>query len=119
MSLAVVDRNDVVLRGRLFAAPEQRVLPSGDKLLVFKVVVRRDDPRPRGPKIDTITCVSSAPSLARHALAWAADDLVEVEGALQRRFWRTASGTAVAYEVNCRRGRKVSRAGARSPARTA
>jgi single-strand DNA-binding protein len=34
---------------------------------------------------------------------------VEVEGALQRRFWRTPTGTASVCEVNCRRGRKVPR----------
>jgi len=39
MSLAVIDRNDVVLRGRLSAPPELRPLPSGDTLLVFKLVV--------------------------------------------------------------------------------
>ena len=41
---------------------------------------------------------------------WQPGDVVEVEGALQRRFWRTPTGTAVTYEVNCRRGRKVHRA---------
>jgi single-strand DNA-binding protein len=109
MSLAVIDRNDVVLRGRLSAPPDLRPLPSGDTLLVFKLVVRRKDPRPRGPKSDVITCVSLLPALQRYAAAWTPDDVVEVEGALQRRFWRTSTGTAVAYEVNCRRGRKIAR----------
>jgi single-strand DNA-binding protein len=113
MSLAVIDRNDVVLRGRLSAPPELRPLPSGDTLLLFKLVVRRENPRPRGPKADVITCVSLLPALQRYATAWTTDDVVEVEGALQRRFWRTPTGTAVAYEVNCRHGRKVAR-GARS-----
>ena len=42
---------------------------------------------------------------------WRTGDVVEVEGALQRRFWRTGAGTASRYEVNCRRGRKVARGG--------
>lgn len=115
MSLAVIDRNDVVLRGRLSAPPELRPLPSGDTLLLFKLVVRREDPRPRGPKSDVLTCVSYRPTLQRYAAAWAPDDVIEVEGSLQRRFWRTATGTAVAYEVHCRRGRKVPGAGQRAP----
>jgi len=119
MSLAVIDRNDVVLRGRLSATPELRPLPSGDTLLVFKLVVRRDNPRPRGPKSDVITCVSLLPALHRYAAAWTPDDVVEVEGALQRRFWRTPTGTAVAYEVNCRRGRRLARAGAGAAPRSA
>jgi len=114
MSLAVIDRNDVVLRGRLSASPELRPLPSGDTLLVFRIVVRRDNPRPRGPRSDVITCVSLLPALQRYASAWTTDDVVEVEGALQRRFWRTPTGTAVAYEVSCRRGRKVARVASRS-----
>ncbi|MCW2536159.1 MAG: ssb [Modestobacter sp.] len=115
MSLSVIDRNDVVLRGRLSAPPELRPLPSGDALLLFKLVVRREQTRPRGPKSDVITCVSYLPTLRRYAAAWTTDDVVEVEGALQRRFWRTPTGTAVAYEVNCRRGRKVSRPAQRTP----
>ena len=114
MSLAVIDRNDVVLRGRLSAPPELRPLPSGDTLLLFKLVVRREDPRPRGPKSDVITCVSYLPALQRYAAAWTVEDVVEVEGSLQRRFWRTPTGTAVAYEVYCRRGRKVGRGAQRS-----
>ena len=114
MSLAVIDRNDVVLRGRLSAPPELRELPSGDTLLVFKIVVRRESPRPRGPKSDVITCVSYSPALQRHAVAWTDEDVVEIEGSLQRRFWRTPTGTAVAYEVHCRRGRKVQRSTSRT-----
>ena len=119
MSLAVIDRNDVVLRGRLSAPPELRVLPSGDTLLLFKLVVRRDAPRPRGPKSDVITCVILVRAVQRYASAWSTDDVVEVEGSLQRRFWRTPTGTAVAYEVNCHRGRKVARAGQRTAPRSA
>jgi single-strand DNA-binding protein len=114
MSLSVIDRNDVVLRGRLSAPPELRPLPSGDTLLVFKLVVRRENPQPRGPKSDVLTCVSLSPAVQRYATAWTTDDVVEVEGSLQRRFWRTPTGTAVAYEVSCRRGRKVARAGQRT-----
>jgi len=114
MSLVVIDRNDVVLRGRLSAPAELRPLPSGDMLLVFKIVVRRENPRPRGPRSDVITCVSLLPAVQRYASAWTTDDVVEVEGSLQRRFWRTPTGTAVAYEVSCRRGRKIARAASRS-----
>jgi single-strand DNA-binding protein len=115
MSLSVIDRNDVVLRGRLSAPPELRPLPSGDTLLLFKIVVRREQTRPRGPRSDVITCVSYLPALQRYAAAWTTVEVVEVVGALQRRFWRTPTGTAVAYEVNCRRGHKVGRPAQRAP----
>ena len=119
MSVAVIDRNDVVLRGKLSAPAEVRTLPSGDTLVSFRLVVRRPEPRVRGQSTDTLPCITYDRALQRRVTAWQAGDVVEVEGALQRRFWRTAGGgTASATEVNCRRGRKVPRS-ASPDARTA
>ncbi|SDZ15047.1 single-strand DNA-binding protein [Geodermatophilus africanus] len=119
MSVAVIDRNDVVLRGRLSAPAEVRTLPSGDTLVSFRLVVRRPEPRVRGQSTDTLPCITYDRALQRRVTAWRAGDVVEVEGALQRRFWRTAGGgTASVTEVNCRRGRKVPRS-ASPDARTA
>ena len=109
MSVAVIDRNDVVLRGRMSAPAELRTLPSGDTLVSFRLVVRRPQPRARGQSVDVLPCITYARSLQRRAAAWQPGDVVEVEGALQRRFWRTGSGTASVCEVNCRKGRKVPR----------
>ncbi len=111
MSVAVIDRNDVVLRGRLSAPAELRTLPSGDTLVSFRLVVRRPEPRARGQSTDTLACIAYDRALQRRIAAWQPGDVVEIEGALQRRFWRTASGTASVTEVNCRRGRKVPRSG--------
>ena len=58
-------------------------------------------------------------ALQRRVAAWQPGDVVEVEGALQRRFWRTGSGTASVCEVNFRRGRKVPRAAGAAGERTA
>jgi single-strand DNA-binding protein len=118
MTVAVIDRNDVVLRGKLAAPAELRTLPSGDPLVTFRVVVRREKPRTPG-QVDTIVCVTFDRALQRRVAVWHAGDVVEVEGALQRRFWRTGSGTASRYEVNCRRGRKVLRGGAAAEDRSA
>ena len=109
MSVAVIDRNDVVLRGRLSAPAEVKTLPSGDTLVSFRLVVRRPEPRATGQSTDTLPCITYDRALQRRITAWQAGDVVEVEGALQRRFWRTGSGTASVTEVNCRRGRKVPR----------
>lgn len=118
MSVAVIDRNDVVLRGRLSAPAEVKTLPSGDTLVSFRLVVRRPEPRATGQSTDTLPCIAYDRALQRRITAWQAGDVVEVEGALQRRFWRTGSGTASVTEVNCRRGRKVPRS-AGPDARTA
>ena len=109
MSVAVIDRNDVVLRGRLSAPAEVRTLPSGDTLVSFRLVMRRPEPQTRGRSTDTLPCITYDRALQKRVTAWQAGDVVEVEGALQRRFWRTATGTTSMTEVNCRRGRKVPR----------
>jgi single-strand DNA-binding protein len=119
MTVAVIDRNDVVLRGRLSAPAELRTLPSGDLLVTFRLIVRRPEPRVRGQSVDVLTCITYDRSLQRRAAVWQPSDVVEVEGALQRRFWRTGTGTASVCEVNCRRGRKMPRSGVADGERTA
>ena len=119
MSVAVIDRNDVLLRGRLSAPAELRTLPSGDTLITFRLVVRRPDPGARGRSVDVLSCVTYDRGLQRRVAAWQPGDVVEVQGALQRRFWRTGAGTASVCEVNCRRGRKVPRAGAKDAEQSA
>ncbi len=112
MSVAVIDRNDVFLCGRLSAPAELKTLPSGDPLVTFRLVVRRPEARERGRTTDTLTCVTYDRALQRRVALWQPGDVVEVEGALQRRFWRTGTGTASVCEVNCRKGRKVPRSAA-------
>jgi len=119
MTVALIDRNDVVLRGRMSAPAELRTLPSGDPLLTFRLVVRRPAVQVRGQSVDVLTCITYDRALQRRIAAWQPGDVVEVEGALQRRFWRTGSGTASVCEVNCRRGRKVPRSAARTAEETA
>lgn len=112
MSVAVIDRNDVVLRGRLSAPAELRTMPSGDPVLSFRLIVKRAAPRPRGRTVDVLPCITYDRALQRRAANWQPGDVIEVEGALQRRFWRTGTGTTSMCEVNCRRGRKVPRTAA-------
>jgi single-strand DNA-binding protein len=119
MSVAVIDRNDLVLRGRVSAAAEIRTLPSGDDLLTFRLIVRRPVPRARGQAMDVLSCITYDRALQRRMALWQPGDVVEVEGALQRRFWRTGSGTASVCEVNCRRGRKVPRSAGSAAERSA
>ena len=109
MSVAVIDRNDVVLRGRLSSPAELKTLPSGDPLVTFRLIVRRPEPKARGSSVDVLTCITYDRALQRRIAAWEAGDVVEVEGALQRRFWRTGTGTASVCDVYCRRGRQVPR----------
>lgn len=107
-------RNDVVLVGRVSGTPEERELPSGDALVCWRVVVPRPAPRrppPEGsrpPTIDTLDCVAWTPALRRTARGLADGDVVAVEGALRRRFWRSPAGPASRCEVEVSAVRRVS-----------
>lgn len=104
-NLAADPVNEVRLCGRLAAAPEERVLPSGDALVTFRLVVSRPASRRRGPaggrvpSVDTIDCSAWGAALRRRVGNWAAGDIVTVEGALRRRFWHSAAGARSRYDV--------------------
>ncbi|MCU0265745.1 MAG: single-stranded DNA-binding protein [Actinomycetia bacterium] len=102
--------NSVRVSGRLAAAPQQRTLPSGDELTTFRLVVRRPEPRGRGPAVDTLDCVTWRGDVRRTVGRWRAGDVVAVEGSLRRRFWRSAGGPASRTEIEVVRARRLARA---------
>jgi single-strand DNA-binding protein len=63
---------------------------------------------------DWVDCSAWAAKLRRRALGWRVGDVVEIDGALRRRFYRGAGGTATRLEVELLGGRLVTRAPLRS-----
>ena len=110
-------RNEIVLVGRLGAAADTRVLASGDEVTSFRLIVGREAPRrsarpapPRAPVVDTVDCAAWTAALRKTVRGWEPGDVVEVHGALRRRFWRAAGGPASRYEVEVHTARRVRRA---------
>jgi single-strand DNA-binding protein len=110
-------RNEVVLVGRVSGEPAERELPSGDVLVTWRVVVDRPVPRrppPEGVRlatVDTLDCVAWSSAVRRTARTLADGDVVAVEGALRRRFWRAGGGPASRTEVEVQALRRVGRQG--------
>ena len=107
-------RNEVVLVGRLSGSPEERELPSGDVLMTWRLVVGRPPGRrpPDGVRtvtVDTLDCVAWTAGLRRSARTLADGDVVEVHGALRRRFWRAGAGAASRCEVEVAAVRRLRR----------
>jgi len=115
--------NEVRLVGRVSQAPQERVLPSGDSVWTFRVVVPRATPAGRAgdrngtgsgrkprQQVDALECAAWSARARRSASAWEADDVVEVVGALHRRFFRAAGAVASRVEVEMRSGRVIRRA---------
>jgi single-strand DNA-binding protein len=103
-----VDRNEVRLTGRVSGPPERRALPSGDEVVRFRLVVRRDD-----GASDTVPIqVGPAPGpggrrrpgqSGRRALAGAErlrpGSRVAVHGRLRRRWWEAGGARRSRLEV--------------------
>ena len=110
--------NAVRLRGKVSTPPEERSLPSGTTIVTLRLSVPRDvSPMTEGSRqsADWVDCSAWGRKVRRTASGWRAGDVVEIEGALRRRFYRGASGTATRLEVEVLSGRLVSRAEASTP----
>lgn len=112
------DVNEVRLSGRVSGEPEERVLPSGDRLVSMRIVVPRTPQRRRGrgAAVDTIDCVAWTSRPRAVLSAMRIGDVVSVQGSLRRRFWRGQQGPASKMEVEVSRAKRLRRATS-SPAR--
>jgi single-strand DNA-binding protein len=100
--------NSVHLVGRVSAVGEPRELPSGDTVHVLRVVVpRAAGGGARRSGVDTIDVACWGRGVRRTASRLEADDHVEVEGCLRRRFFRAGGGVGSRYEVEAVRLRRA------------
>ena len=108
--------NEVRLVGRLAVEPVHRELPSGDPLVSFRLVVERDAAAvraarsggsSRSPTVDTLECSAWRRDVQRTLARTGPGDVLEVQGALRRRFWRTGAGAASRSEVEVVRVRRL------------
>lgn len=90
--------NEVRLVGRVSGPPESKELPSGDVVVQLRVVVGRP-PSERKTQVDTIDASCWTPTARRAALRQHEGDVVEVAGALRRRFYRAGATTQSRYDV--------------------
>ncbi len=101
--------NTVQLRGRVSAPAQERVLPSGDVIVTARLVVRRRTEgacRSRQP-VDTLDCLAWSARARRTLLTWEPGALVEVDGAVRRRFRRGPGGVTSRVEIEVYRARRV------------
>ncbi|GAA2150143.1 hypothetical protein GCM10009844_30720 [Nocardioides koreensis] len=103
--------NEVRLVGRISQSPEERVLPSGDVLWTFRVVVPRTAVRAGSRQVvDALDCAVWGGRVRRSVASWVEGDLVEVTGAVRRRFFRAGGAAASRVEVEVTGGRLIRRA---------
>ena len=88
--------NDVLLRGRVSSLAVEKELPSGDKVMEFRIVIARSDEE----GFDTIDISAWSSKLRRAAGSLKNDQWVEVSGSIKRRFWRGATGLASRWQID-------------------
>ena len=87
--------NDLVLRGRVSQQGIEKELPSGDKVVEFRLIVTRD----KQSGVDTLDIGAWSSKARRTALTLAPDQWVEVSGSIHRRFWSGPTGLASRWQV--------------------
>jgi single-strand DNA-binding protein len=87
--------NDLVLRGRVSQEAIEKELPSGDKVVEFRLIVTRD----KQSGVDTLDIGAWSSKARRTALTLSPDEWVEVSGSIHRRFWSGPAGLASRWQV--------------------
>jgi single-strand DNA-binding protein len=90
---------EVRLVGRVTSLAIAKVLPSGDKVVEFRVVIGREKIRNGKKEVDSLDIAAWSASARRSALAVKIDTWVEVRGSVRRRFWRAPTGLASRWQV--------------------
>lgn len=87
--------NSVRLRGRVSGEPTERELPSGDHVVEFRIVVRRE----AREGVDTLDIAAWNAKTRRKSLTLKPDQWVEISGSVRRRFWKAPGGLASRWQI--------------------
>ena len=87
--------NDLLLRGRVSQEAIEKELPSGDKVVEFRLIVSRE----KQSGVDTLGIGAWSSKSRRTALTLKADEWIEVSGSIHRRFWSAPTGLASRWQV--------------------
>ena len=87
--------NDLLLRGRVSQEAIEKELPSGDKVVEFRLIVSRE----KQSGVHTLDNGAWSAKARRVALTLTADEWIEVSGSIHRRFWSAPTGLASRWQV--------------------
>ena len=87
--------NDVLLRGRVSAVASTKELPSGDKVVEFRLIVTRTERE----GVDTLYIAAWSAKMRKLALYLKPDEWIEISGSIHRRFWQSPAGVASRWQI--------------------
>jgi single-strand DNA-binding protein len=105
----VPEDNTVVLRGRVSSAPVDKELPSGAVISTLRLSVPRSRTAMTDGStqtVDWVDCTVWVPRVRRAVSRWDVGDVVEISGALRRRFFRAGDGSSTRLEVEVLEARR-------------
>ena len=92
-------KNEVNLVGRVTSLAVEKMLPSGDRVVEFRLVIGRDKSRGSKKEVDSLDIAAWSSKTRKAALALKIDTWVEIKGSVRRRFWRAPTGLASRWQV--------------------
>ena len=87
--------NDLLLRGRVSAQATCKELPSGDKVVEFRLIITRSERE----GVDTLDIAAWSAKSRKIALTLQGDEWIEVSGSIHRRFWQSPTGVASRWQI--------------------
>ncbi len=100
-------RNEVFLEGRVSSQAVEKLLPSGDRVVEFRIVIDRAERRGEKREVDTLDIAVWLSRARKSALSLKVDDWVSIDGAVRRRFWRAPTGVASRWQVEASQLRRL------------
>ena len=91
--------NQVFLVGRVSNFAIEKELPSGDKVVEFRLIVDRKASRGKRREVDTLDIAAWSSISRKSALLLKPDQWIELTGAVRRRFWQAPGGLASRWQV--------------------
>ena len=87
--------NDLLLRGRVSAQATTKEMPSGDKVVEFRLIITRE----LREGVDTLDIGAWTSKSRKSALTLKGGEWVEISGSIHRRFWQAPTGLASRWQV--------------------
>ena len=87
--------NSVHLIGRCSTPAIEKELPSGDKVVEFRLIVTRAERE----GVDTLDIAAWSAKMRKIALTLEGDEWVEISGSIHRRFWQSPGGVASRWQI--------------------
>ena len=87
--------NSVLIRGRVSSLGIEKIMPSQDRVVEFRIVINRET----RTGVDVLDIGAWNSKARRKALTLKVDEWVEIEGSIHRRFWQSAHGLASRWQI--------------------